>query len=92
MSFSPALRIDFSIFKRSNIPSYRPFDMAQDKLQPVSIFVFGSPAKKTWIPACAGKTVKSRLLVDELGHVGLGAGSHSVCIIVFDAPHKVCCA
>jgi hypothetical protein len=76
MSFSPALRFDFSIFKRTNNLSYRPFDLVQDKLQPVSIFVLASPAKQTWIPACAGKTEKSRLLVDELGPVSLGAGSH----------------
>ncbi len=46
MSFSPALRFDFSIFKRTNNLSYRPFDLVQDKLQPVSIFVLASPAKQ----------------------------------------------
>src|SRR5258706_836793 len=54
-------------FRRSEGLSCRPFDSAQDKLRPASIFACAARPKKTWIPAYAGMTTrkKSRLLVDE---------------------------
>jgi hypothetical protein len=38
-------------FRRREDLSCRPFDKAQDKLRPASIFGFVGRPKKTWIPA-----------------------------------------
>jgi len=43
-------------FRRREDLSCRPFDQAQDKLRPASIFGFVERLKKTWIPACAAMT------------------------------------
>src|SRR5258706_2831457 len=66
--------------RRSEGLSCRPFDSAQDKLRPASIFACTARPKKTWIPAYAGMTTrrKRRLLVDELRTPRLVAKGRSV--------------
>src|SRR5258706_14578015 len=69
-------------FRRSEGLSCRPFDSAQGKLRPASIFACAARPKKTWIPAYAGMTTrkKSRRLVDEFRTPRLVAEGRSVFI------------
>jgi hypothetical protein len=56
LSSKPRMHSERVDCKSALFPSFRPFDGAQDRLQPESRRLLNVYPKRTWMPACAGMT------------------------------------